>query len=184
MRARSILATAAAIAVEAAFILPASGQAGFIWAYNRYIDPGVTEGVLLLTYGLPETDAIQFMAQCRLAGGVPHAAIEIGMDIGNLPHGQDVVVAFLAPDFDHSVAGAVIRPDGEGIWGAAITLDLDDPLWQAIQAQPALLYRIAGLEIAKLSLGGSAAPTAQFLQECRGLAGTAPAGKPTAAAPP
>ena len=169
----AILALAAPIAAQAQAQARARAQAGGAasWDYYSSISPDPFQATLALVYGVPETDAVQFVAQCFIGNRGPYVQVEIGAAIGVLPDDAGIEVTFFAPSgYTQTVAGAVVgRAREEGITGASIAVSTDDAFWQGIINERSLRYMIAGEAEATLDLRGSSAPTANFLRDCANI---------------
>lgn len=174
---QSIKGLVAILVTQGFLVGSALAQDGFVWTYDRYLDPDPFKSRLSLGYAIPETDAIQFVALCQIGNRGTYAAV----DIGNLPNGSSVDIRFLGRNFNHTLTGDVIGVNAEvGITGVSIAVDLDDPLWEAIRVLPEIAYAAGGFDDQSLGLRGSSDPTGQFLAECRNM----PAPDEVAVVPP
>jgi hypothetical protein len=169
--ARILLAAAGLVAAFAA--VPAAAQDdGLVWQYSRHIDADVFKTRLVLTYSKPETDLVQFVATCEIGANRTYAVAEIGADIGNLQDGAPIDVEFRSGGFRTVASGEVVGTNREeGIAGATLVLELDDPLWSAIRGLSELRYKVAGFQTLRLSLRGSSGPTQAFLRDCKDIPG-------------
>ncbi len=174
------------LALLVALSAPAAAQNGFVWRYDRQADPDPLQTRLTLSYAVPETDAVQFVARCEASASLTFAAIEIGLDVAGLAERAQIRVNFTADGVARqTVLGTVVgtRRD-EGIVGASIPLDLTDPLWQTIRERLELTYAVdGGRPSSRLVLAGSRQPTRQFLDDCQEL-GELAAAPPAAPTPP
>lgn len=158
---------AALFAAQAFGVGSAFGQEGFVWSYDRQLDPDPFQTRLTLAYAIPETDAIQLVATCQIGANRTYAVFEIGADIGAAANGSPVDVRFVGENFSHVLSGEVVGVGAEvGITGASIAVELDDPLWLALRALPELRYGVVNPTDHQLLLEGSSGPVAEFLADC------------------
>ncbi len=185
-----------AATLAAAVCLSAAGQAaaqeGFVWQYQRYVDADPFQSRFVLFYGIPETDAVQVVATCRIGAGGTYATIELGADVRSVPEGQAIEVQFIGRGFDRVILGDAVGQDREeGLSGVSLPVELDDPLWGAIRSLSELHYNLTGQPAQRLSLKGSSGPAQDFLRDCRDMPGPndiaspgEPPAPPMADAPP
>lgn len=179
---KSILAAAAIVLLQICQVAPAAAQQGFVWNYYRYLDPDPFQTSLTLVYGIPETDAYQFSAQCEIGAGGTYAYIEIGANVGNLPNGTMVDIQFTGAGFNRVVIGEVVGQFAEvGITGVSFAVEMNDPIWQALRGLSQLYYNITGFTALSLSLQGSSGPVSGFVNDCITMPGP---GTPAANPPP
>lgn len=146
--------------------LAGAADPDFEWRYSRSLHQDPFQTRLTLSYGVPETDLSQAIAQCHIGNRGTYATLDLGADVGALAANTSIEVQFVGRGFDQVVTGSVIRAQEEGFDGVSIALQLDDPIWQAIRAQSFLHYNVSGFTARKLGLGGSSDPTAKFLADC------------------
>lgn len=181
---RMLLAGAAIVALQVTAAVPAMAQSGFMWSYYRYLDPDPFAAYLGLVFGIPETDATQFVAVCQIGAGGTYATIDLGADIGNYQPGQTVEVQVTSSSgFNQVYYADILRPMDEGIWGVQLAVQMDDQIWSAIQYHSQLYYNLVGFTANQLPLAGSSTPTGQFVSDCAN-GNFSPAGVGNAGAPP
>ena len=88
----------------------ATAQDDFVWQYARYLDADPPQ--LVLFFGLPETDAVQFSAECHIGAGGTYATVELGADVGDLEDGTGIEVEFAGRGFNAVFEGEVVGRDG------------------------------------------------------------------------
>lgn len=164
---RTLISAATFAVINAALLAPGAAQDGYQWFSERYLDADVFQSQVYLFHGIPQTDAIQFIAQCVIGNSGPYAVVDIEADVGTLADGQIVDVQFVGNKFNRILTGNVFVFE-EGSAGVTLAIELNDPLWQAIENQSVLNYNVIGFPATTLSLDGSRAPTFQFLSVCRG----------------
>lgn len=155
------------------------------WYNTRFKADGGRVNAQII-FGIPETDAVQFVATCN-SEGVPDAVLSA--DVSRLRNGGKVNVRFAGKDFNRTLQGIVVRSDGEGQDGVRLTIPADDMLWEAVARQASLQYAVrtgAGdLPAITLPLRGTKAVVAAYLRDCALLASAAqpkPKPKPEPAA--
>ncbi|SDB25729.1 VHL beta domain-containing protein [Bauldia litoralis] len=167
---RRIGIAAAALLLQATLAGAAMAQDGFVWIYDRYLDPDPFQTRLSLVYAIPETDAVQFIATCRIGAGGTYATIELGADIGSLAEGAPVDVRILGSNYRDVITGDVIGVGAEvGLTGVSLAVELDDPIWQAMQTSLELAYTAGERTDHSLGLNGAADPVARFVTDCRDM---------------
>ncbi len=185
---RLIGITTAAVILQAALAGAAMAEDGFVWSYDRALDPDPFQTRLSLVYAIPETDAVQFIATCRIGAGGTYATIDIGADIGNLAEGAPVDVRILGSNYRDVITGDVIGVGAEvGLTGVRLAVELDDPIWQAMQTSLELAYTAGERTDHRLGLNGAADPVARFVADCRDMPApgdVAAPPQPTPARPP
>ncbi len=179
---RKILTALAAVALTIPLVAPASAQSGFAWQYDRQLDADPLQSRLVLSYGVPETDNVQFTAQCQIGAGGTYVTFDIGAVIGDLPAGQTVQVEFTGTGFHEVITGTIVRPQDEGITGVEFAVETNDGIWQAIRGLSEIYYNVVGYTALSLGLHGSSAPTAQFISDCQTMPG--PGGAATVSGTP
>ncbi|MCW1930776.1 hypothetical protein [Pararhodobacter zhoushanensis] len=174
---RPVLALIAALFTATS--LPAAAQDGMVWAYNRYIEASPLDTFLGLTYGIPETDAVQASITCAIGANWIYGDVTVGADVEGLADGADVALAFQSPGYSATHQGTVIRQE-EGMWGVSFAVDLTDPFWNALMTQPALTYGVPGRPTLTLPLAGADIPTHDFLGDCTQIGDLQPEAAPSA----
>ncbi len=175
---RSMISVAAVALLHTALLSPAAAQSGFQWFNSIYLDQDPFQSQVYLFHGIPETDATQLVAQCVIGAGGTYVVMDLGANVGNYGAGQVVDVQFVGSGFNRILTGEIIRAFEVGITGVSLAIEVNDPLWDAIEDLSILYYNLTGFPSETLSLRGSATPTRQFLNACRGGL------VPTAAPPP
>ena len=164
---RTLISAATFAVINAALLAPRAAQDGYQWFSERYLDADIFQSQVYLFHGIPQTDAIQFIAQCAIGNSGTYAIVNIEADVGTSAAGQVVDVQFAGSKFSRILTGNVFIYE-EGSAGVTLAIELNDPLWQAIEDLSVLNYNVTGLPTTTLSLVGSRAPTSQFLSDCRG----------------
>ncbi len=144
-------------------------------------DSGAGDGpTATLWLGIPETDAMQFIATCSLKSSGTSLSAVFGYDITGMREGArktlELRSAGYRQDWDGAVFGTEIE---EGVAGIRLDLGIDDPLWQMMQTVSLLSYGLAGAAPSRLSLRGAPDAVESFLTNCREIvaaAGTGPSG--------
>ena len=117
------------------------------WSVDSYeSDVPEERDTVILTYGVPETDAVAFQAVCGGPDGAsPHAVF--WYDTIDLAEGQDVLLSFSVGDLTEEVPAEVYGKDAEvGVSGLQAFFSPKAPIWQAMANGDALTYGIPGGE--------------------------------------
>jgi hypothetical protein len=144
------------------------------WQFSEFNDPD-NKGRLTarLTFGVPETDAIQVAGICD---GTPSTSarfsgVTFGADTGNLKEGADVDLRFSGSGFDHVMRGSVHGTQAEvGISGVRLEIEHNDPLWDAMLEKESLDYLVPGYRANALDLARGKDKIKAFVDACRNYA--------------
>lgn len=132
------------------------------WFLNKF------DGNLLLRYGTPETDNVIFEATCTSRNN--DVRVIFGYNTGQRRENADLRLRVAAGNYSATrnakVYGTRIE---EGVAGALITTDFQDPLFSGLARGSTLTYRRPGGRQARISLKGSAKPVDDFVQQCQDL---------------
>ena len=129
---RTLISAATFLAINAALTAAAAAQDRYRWFSERYLDADVFQSQVYLFHGIPQTDAIQFIAQCVIGNSGPYVVIDIEVDIGNYSACQTVDIQFYGDGFNRMLTGDVFRLE-EGSARVTLAVQLNDPFWQAIE---------------------------------------------------
>ncbi|WP_075213976.1 hypothetical protein [Mongoliimonas terrestris] len=150
---------------------------GFAWQASGDKD---ARGVIVaarLVLGIPETDAVQFHADCAVASP-GRATMTIAADMSGRKQGTATDMRILGDGFDRRYRARVLRaPGGESIEGYTLSARLDDPVWALMAAKLEIGYG-EGDDLLALPLKGSSGPVRRFIAACTAL------GRPAVAAAP
>lgn len=144
----------------------AQAQDGLRWFVEQSVAADASGSGIMLYFGIPQTDAVLFWAECSLGHGRDPVQMTIGTDVSGIATDQAVQVSFSAPQFQWATPARVVRHE-EFIHGVQANLSLSAPIWEAMIAQNALRYGVPGRQSRELSLRGSAGPVRQFVETCR-----------------
>lgn len=148
------------------------------WSLDSY-ESDIPEhaDTVILTYGIPETDAVAFQATCGGPdGATPHAIFSY--DTIDLTEDQDVVLSLSVGDVSEEVPAKVFGKDAEvGVSGLLAVLEPAAPIWQAMTSADILTYGVAGGEREKLHLAEAAAALRSFTAACSAGTSPGPAGE-------
>lgn len=167
------LATLSLTAVCAlAGFVPAPGwaQQAYQWSYERYDADSIFDSILNLTYGVPQTDDLQFIARCVVGANAPFVRVTLAAPIGDLPEGSSVQLHISEGPYAQVFTTDVVRQD-EFIYGVEFAVSVGDPFIEALAARSTLIYAIEGQGAATLSLRGSAQAVRQFAAGCATIRG-------------
>ena len=84
----------AAIGTVLALTLGFANASDMRWSYYRDLNEDPFQTRLTLVYGIPETDATQFVAQCHIGNRGTYATIDISAEIGSLGENEAVKTAY------------------------------------------------------------------------------------------
>lgn len=129
-------------------------------------EPGSQPGALsVLQHTVPQTDDRDFQAQCGTQSG--YAAVTFQQAPAGLTEGMPQTVFISAGDFSASYNAFGSSSNNEaGVSLPEITLEMTDPLWQALIRQSELSITVEGLPAYPVSLKGSATPVRLFVATC------------------
>ena len=138
------------------------------WTVDRYpSDAAGMADTVILSYGIPETDAVAFEAICGGPDGVTPRAV-FWYDTVDLDEGEDVVLSLSVEDLTEKVVAQVYGKDAEvGVSGFQATLNATSPIWQAMKNDGVLTYGLSGGEQQKLHLTGAARAIQAFTTACK-----------------
>lgn len=159
-----ILGFAIGLAIFAAPVLRAEQMA---WTVDRYPSdyPGQPDTVIL-SYGIPETDAVAFEAICGGPDGDTPRVV-LWYDTVDLAEDQEISLSLNVGDVTEETTARVYGKYAEvGASGLEVTLSTSAPIWQAMSNEGVLTYRIPDGQEQKLQLEGAASALREFTQNC------------------
>lgn len=147
------------------------------WTVDRYdSDLPENQDTVILSYGIPQTDAVAFEAICGGREGSSPRAV-FWYDTLALDANQDVVLSLALGDVTETVPAKVFGKDAEvGVSGLQATLDTAAPIWQAMKNGGILVYSISGGQPQQLHLAGAKTALGAFTAACDTMASSGPAG--------
>ena len=165
---RVLLAVGFAIALATGLVSATLHAEEMAWTVDRYeSDFPDDPDTVILSYGIPNTDAVAFEATCGGPDGVMPRAV-FWYDIVDLSEGEDVVVSFSAGDVEAELPGQVFGKDAEvGVSGIQVAIEAGAPLWTAMRKGAALTFGIAGGKREALQLTGAAQAVGDFVSACQ-----------------
>jgi hypothetical protein len=177
------IALAIAAVLGSAFAVAADDR--LQWQFDEADDPA-SKGrkTAILTYGVPETDAIQVSGACTAASAASAnvSSLMLTAETGALANGKDVDVRFSGGGVEHTVKGHVKHAEGEqGLSGVTLALEHSDPLWQLMADKETLDYLVPGYKTSTLTFKGRE-NIAKFVTACRTYAGLSAPPSPDAGA--
>jgi len=160
-----------ALALSAALATSALAQSStMVWNVNRYSDEATGAPLVVLVYGVPQTDDVRASLWCQTGEGYSFAVLDLSADIRAYNGGERVPVALTAPGHATGSIATVFRHE-EGIWGLSLALPLDDPLFTAMLAEGSLGYSLPGGTREAIPLAGLATALPDFRSTCAAAAG-------------
>jgi hypothetical protein len=166
-----LVATLCAAASLSIPLRAASADDRMEWQFSEFNDPdNKGRTTVRLTFGVPETDAIQVSGVCDATSGTNanFSSVTFGADVGKLENGKQVDMRFSGGGFDHVLQGQVHRAEGEeGLSGVNLAIGAEDPLWRAMADSDSLDYLVPGFKASTLSFERGKDKIQQFLQACR-----------------
>lgn len=169
MPIRPLIALFLATSLTTAAMPSAFAEEQMSWTVDRYSSDFPDEAdTAILTYGIPQTDAVAFEAICGGPDG-SKARVVFWYDIVDLAANEDVVLSLSAEGFAADVPAKVYGKDAEvGVSGLQASFDASAPIWQAMTKGGVLTYGIAGGQFQKLQLSGAPTTLREFTAACRG----------------
>lgn len=144
----------------------------FAWEYDKFNDE-MNRGLATSTLSLriPETDATAIYATCVEDYDDNSSLVKISADTTGRQDDEATSVTFYNQSVEHTLKGTVTGTQAEeGISGAELLVDHDDPLWDSLSIWHPIGYRILGGDVQVMSRG--AAPHIEnFLRDCLDYAG-------------
>ena len=167
MPARACLALGFVLALTGLAQQSVRAEERLAWSVDSYESDFPEHGdTVILTYGVPETDAVAFQAVCGGPDGASARAV-FWYDTIDLAEGQDVLLSFSVGDLSEEVPAKVYGKDAEvGVSGLEAPFSPEAPIWQAMANSDALTYGIPGGEQQELFLTGAAAALQKFTSAC------------------
>ncbi|KUF11503.1 hypothetical protein [Pseudoponticoccus marisrubri] len=156
--------------------LPAAAQPEREWSYDRHLAQDIFETELVLSYGVPETDAVQARATCAIGAQAPYVALRLAIAPGPRAEGAGVQVTIRNARGDSYLYQAGITGVGAevGITGVDLPLATDDPILAEFTEAGPLSYAIPGAAPVTLPLAGIGDKAARLVEDCRDIATLTP----------
>ena len=149
--------------------LPAFAQGGrAIWSFEHYDTGDNGQTSYVLSYGVPETDAVAFTATCHSGMQGPAIPVLLSVDYGDAPDGAPLTARMRSGSFDASYAAAVSSQSSESA-GVLAQVGTNDPLWQVLSHNDSIAFSAGDRQPVTVSLQGSQGPVDDFLQTCRSV---------------
>jgi len=129
-------------------------------------EPGSQPGsASVLQHAVPQTDDRDFRADCNTQSGL--ARVTFQQAPAGLVEGMPQTVQITAGDFSssYSAFGSSSR-SAAGLSLPEVSLEMTDPLWEALIRQSELSVVVEGLPAYQVSLKGSANPVRLFVATC------------------
>ena len=165
-----MFAAALWLAAAGFHIQPVGAQESeLVWQFDQSNDPSNKgRSTAYLTFGIPESDAIQLTGTCAAGSSGNFAVVHLGADIGQLPESAKVKVRFSGGGEEHTLKGVVYGTQlEEGISGVLLHIDNDDPVWSMLQRLDEVSYQIPGYSATALQLTQGRNKIEQFNEACR-----------------
>ena len=150
----------------------AAQESELVWQFDQSNDPSNKgRSTAYLTFGIPETDAVQLSGTCAAGSSGNFAVVHLGADIGQLAESARVKVRFSGGGEEHTLKGVVYGTQlEEGISGVLLHIDNDDPVWLMLQRLDEVSYQVPGYGATALQLTRGRNRIAQFNEACRSYA--------------
>ncbi len=151
-----------------------------------FVSQSQADNSYTLTYGVPETDNVAFVASCGAGGSAPSIAVLLPIDLGPASNGQAVRVSLSVGQRGGVYTGTAFTDAGSGQGGLTLNIDLNDPLWSLLQGAGQVVIGPPGMQPMALPLDGAGPQVQGFLTGCSmqfAAAGIGPAAAPTSMAP-
>ena len=147
---------------------PGSGSAdGAVWSATG----GGADGRASLVFGIPETDAIGFSAECRANQPAQRIRVDLSVDYPQgLSAGSPLTVGVSTPSGRLAFPATVFADSSESA-GVRFEVGLLDPLWAALLPAGTLSVstEAGGGSARQWPLAGAAPQVAKFLSLCAGV---------------
>ena len=149
--------------------LAASAQQDYTWVYDRFDGAGAFDNSLTLVYGVPETDDIQFLADCVVGANGPFVSVLMRANIGQMTDGTPAEVHISGDNGYVQRFDATAVQYEEFLYGVEFRVATNDRYLDALASQNSLIYAVPGHQAHDLGLRGSAGPVRRFASECSAL---------------
>ena len=139
-----------------------------VWSYYQFNDAeNKGRSTSTISIGVPETDNAIGYASCFAGSTAGLPQLEVAAPRRETFADTTVDVEFFGGAFRETYSGEIRRPETEEDYaGIQIHLDMDDPLWNAMQRMKIIHYRVLG-EVLAVPLKGSRNAISNFLKDCR-----------------
>jgi len=158
---------------SSSFGQPARGPAdenGAAWFTNKYTNQENGREGLSLIFGIPETDAIAFVAQCEAGNPGPFIPVQLLVELGGRPSGVPVEAVFSSGGQTIRHRATVFADNSE--WaGAQVPLNIADPVWNALQSGQAVTFGLRDERAVTVPTRGAAGVISSFQSSCRSIFG-------------
>ncbi len=144
-----------------------------VWATHRI--PNYETGKIrsiVLSYGIPETDAVLFEGSCETEINNTSANVLMNYNISHLSDGQLVKLNIKTDNYNEKHNAAVYghgRTE-EGVVGVLIKPTFEDNFWSALSSGTLLTYGLNDQPDASIALKNSEPAIKRFVQDCKKLA--------------
>ncbi|MDA7424515.1 hypothetical protein [Thalassococcus lentus] len=162
-----------------------TGQSDMSWTYTRSVQQDVFDTFLMLSYGIPETDAVQFRAECLIGNSGPYVMMTLFSDVSGQTDGAPAGVTFTSNNGerfqrDGSVVGALAEV---GISGVDVALFTNDPIWSIFSEGGPVYYDLPGQNALVLPMDGIADQAVRMIDDCARIDSLWEAGEQTGSDP-
>lgn len=142
-------------------------DSGMKWQYSSYNDAKNNSKVLLLVYGVPETDGVQAVATCRADKKSGAFRLLLGADVSKSKDNAIVKIEIKGKDLARVVDGAIVRSSSsEGLEGFAVSLPADHEIATKMMTLASITYGLPGKKATRLELASGKATIRKFLIAC------------------
>ncbi|MGH1417227.1 MAG: lysozyme inhibitor LprI family protein [Hyphomicrobiaceae bacterium] len=147
-------------------------EAGMIWQAHRIPDAKNKNGFrrAVLSYGVPETDAVLFEASCDAGKTTTAPTTLMNYQLTSSPNATPVMINLASGTYANSFVGEIYTgaDTDEGVVGLKMKPAFNNVFWTVLARGGTLTYAIAGGQSMTLPLvnRGSNRAVRQFLKDC------------------
>ena len=156
---------------------PAANDDGTTWFTNSFMDAATGEQQTSLIFGIPETDALVFNAQCKMGPVGRGILTDFIIDTLGQPAGSPVQVSVQSFTNRAQLPGQVFQ-DSEEYAGIRTEIPLNDPVWNIFRSDDNIALAVIGATQASQIDAANKPAVSDFLQACQTRLASGGAGQP------
>ena len=145
---------------------PAANDDGTTWFTNSFMDAATGEQQTSLIFGIPETDALVFNAQCKMGPVGRGILTDFIIDTLGQPAGSPVQVSVQSFTNRAQLPGQVFQ-DSEEYSGIRTEIPLNDPVWNMFKNDDNIALAVIGATQTSQIDAVNKPAVSDFLQACQ-----------------
>ena len=156
---------------------PAANDDGTTWYTTSFMDAATGEQQTQLIFGIPESDALMFNAQCKMGPAGRGIVTDFIIDTLGQPAGSPVQVSVQSFSNRAQLPGQVFQ-DSEEYAGIRTEIPLNDPVWNIFRSDDNIALAVIGATQASQIDAANKPAVSDFLQACQTRLASGGAGQP------